>query len=316
MILKVSRYIDLETLLFPSFALPLFTRDNNVYIKRWGACSGLKIWIENNEVYIEHDSTQCIDYALNYVLGRWCSFETLSCSYGIRDERFSYVLSSLKELYPYMGVSTSPLDDIALFVSIFLSRNTDFHVNVVKWMNRMFMLCGDDWDCIVRILRERPTSIGSSYQIKQLAEVLPQYLELRDVVLASDSDTVKRELLKLKYVGPKVAFAYILFVKLDSRYAPLDVNFLTFLRQLRLVPEDCILPKKELCIRYSCDDCPSNNRCLEYIVRQYVERFAGLLQTIVYVHVKKLCKRKMCYLCPLKGVCRDADMSPQKVSTY
>ncbi|MEM2376360.1 MAG: hypothetical protein QXZ10_01960 [Sulfolobales archaeon] len=63
-------------------------------------------------------------------------------------------------------------------------------------------------------------------------------------------------------------------------------------------------PKKEMCLRHKCDGC--SYYCVISNLRQFFGKALGYLQTVSYIHVKELCKKRKCYACVLRkrGLCK------------
>ncbi len=286
-------------MLYPSFALPLLEVSAEHVRKIYGYCRGLEVRLEDSGLVALHSDPKCIEYA-KLVVGTW--FDPWKHLNEV-DEALRDVVEKLLDAYGWMGIATSPRDDVELFASIVLSRNTDYHTNVVRWMRRIleigigrFLEMGSD---------EVSKIVGRSYQIHQLREVLRNYLAIRDKLLQSGSLTVRRAIMEMKFLGPKTADAYLLFVKLDTSYAPIDRNLQTFVRMLGL--ENVLgneVPTKQICLKYlDCDSCPHES-CLLKGLRRYLGRMSGWFQTVAYVHAKIFCREKRCYECSLRSLCR------------
>lgn len=299
-VIKIDPRLNLSMLFYPSFILPMFEVRGDKAIKLWGACRGLTISKEDSKLAIKHDDRLCLDY-VDEILGFWSTPNRLD----VIENKYREFLELLVSGYSWFGIATSPLDDIEIFSSIFLSQNTDFHVNVVKWVRNIMEKYGS-----IEVLTNLKTAdivkhIGGSYQILNLVHALKQYLTYRNHLLEKNPEEVITYMLKIKGVGPKVSHAYLVFVRKSTIYAPIDRNLVSFLRNFD-VTFDLVadVPKKGYCIKYSCVTCPINIGCTYYRVRNAFKAFAAWVQTVAYVHNKLMCKPKSCYRCFLNKLCR------------
>lgn len=298
-VLQIDPKLDLGILLYPSFALPMFEVQGNKVVKLWGVCKGLTVYKKEVELIIEHNERECLDYAYE-VLGFWSSSSKISQVV----KKYSEFIKLLKSEYSWLGVATSSRDDIEIFTSIFLSQNTDFHTNVVKWVRTILKNYGSIEYILgmdkMRIVNE----VSGSYQVLNLAQALKEYLRYRDTILRSDDEAAKKYLLKIEGVGPKVSHAYLMFVKKSTVYAPIDRNLISFLSKFEITSNIIAnMPRKDMCIKHTCNTCPNNINCTYYRIRNAFGTFSAWVQTVAYVHNKFVCKRKLCNKCFLKWIC-------------
>lgn len=299
-VFEVDPRLDLYMLIYPSFIFPLVDVSKDRIVKRWGVCKGLAIYKDGAKLIVEHKDAFCINYAKE-ILGLWSIPYITSVTNGKGVELVKVLINR----YGWFGIATSSLDDVELFSAIFLSQNTDFHVNVVRWLQRCFKLYGSV-EKILNIDEDRlAKDIGTSYQVLKLAQALKVYLSYRDRILKSDAEEAKRYLLQIKGVGPKICNAYILYVKKNTLYAPIDKNLIDFLSKfdstLDIVAD---LPRKNMCLKYYCNMCPRKARCTYYIFRERFKELSGWMQTMAYVHNKLFCRHRLCKSCSLKFLCR------------
>lgn len=303
-IINVNRKIDLNKLLYPSFILPLIEMNTitNELFKRWGYCKNLKIRKDNGNIVIVHEEKRCIEYA-DEILGLWFDIDKHRKDVG---KNYQELIEGMIEMHGEIGIATSSNDDVEIFSSIFLSRATDFHRNTVRWLRNALSMFEDlnripYLDNLDSIL----TSVGNSFQIKQWITVLRDYLNLRNAIRCEiDIQNIKSRLLRMKFVGPKVAYAYILFILKNTSYAPIDRNFLEFLKRFSVTrPLIGAVPQKRLCMVYTCEHCTYKKVCTLYRVRDAFSRMSGWLQTMAYLHVKTLCNAKGCNICRLRDQC-------------
>ena len=271
--------VDLDLTLYVSFALPMYRRIGSCWVKIFGYGAGTAIcYGEALRCY----GNLCSDDALKYVLGLWLDVER-----GLQETegRARAIAEELVERFRCLGISASPWDPLAVLTSAFLSRRTDYHRNTVRWVRALLSRLGGleahDIGTIRRVALSLYEEYGS-YQLLQYAEVLGQ---LREVSLSrpANPDEVRRSLLRVKYVGPKVAHSFILHSGLDGTWAPVDVHYERFLRRHSLLGEGRLLPPKALCSRYSCPSCPLSSSCVYAYTREVFGRLNGFVQTAAYV---------------------------------
>lgn len=298
---------NFEILFYPSFILPLLNVSKTKVKKIWGFCSELSMEISGNKIILVHSNSECIDYA-EEILGLWST--PLRIKPDISKEYREFV-DMLIESYEWLGIATSSRDDLEIFTSIFLSKNTDFHVNVVKWVRNILEKYGC-MEFLLHINEENVLkSIGRSYQIREFINVLRKYAEFRKILLfQNDISTIKRILLNIKGVGPKIVNAYMLFIKKHTYSAPVDRNLINFLKKFEatynIISE---LPKKNLCVKYLCSSCPIKSRCTYYRFVENFKSLSGWIQTVAYLHNKMLCNKKFCDKCNLKNLCIEKNSS-------
>ncbi|MCC6030883.1 MAG: hypothetical protein LM586_04480 [Desulfurococcales archaeon] len=270
---------DFRILFHPSYVLPMidFIGDNTA-VKSYGVCSGMRL-IRHRRSYeaIDHRS-ECVDYA-RYVLGVW-----------LLDQKISEINLSEKDpfytlyyKYKYYGMAVSPLDDVIIFSTIFLSQNTNYHKNTVKWMRRILSLYKDPLN-LLKIDREKIMKIiGRSYQITRLVDSLRCYIEKRDEILKRDV----RTLLRCPWIGVKTYFAYRLHVLLDTKYIPLDKNLIRYLSRFFDV-KNYKMPRKKLCLIYrECSFCDLRDSCLEASLQNRYKDLGGWLQTLTFTELTR-----------------------------
>lgn len=232
--------------LHPSLTLALVEKVGGRYVKKFGVKKGVEV---SSDVYLS---------------GRWYS----PWRY-INDVDRAHVdiLHKLLEKYgDCIGISISPGDEALIFTTAFLTQNTSYHVNVLRWTKAIFSTSEDP----LEIARIAP-AVGRSYQLQRLPKALGKYLELKP--------RRRAELLEIPGVGPKVADLYLLFTG-DTTAAPVDKHLMKAAPRLGLkgVP-----PDKKYCLKYTCDVCPLGGSCLRAQLARSFGRLAGWLQTVVYV---------------------------------
>lgn len=299
-VIEVDPKFNLYTLFYPSFILPIIKVHENKAVKLWGICKELVVSKKDSELVVKHEDKMCLDYA-DEILGLW----SIPAKLGIIEKKYREFVEVLMTEYSWFGIATSSLDDIEVFSSIFLSQNTDFHINVVKWIRSIMEKYGSIEAIGSLKASDIIKNVSSSYQVLNLVHVLKEYLRYRELILKKNPEEAILYMLKIKGIGPKVSHAYLVFVRKSTIYAPIDRNFISFLRKFEatfnLIAN---APKKDYCINYSCGVCPINTNCTYYRVRNAFNAFTAWIQSIAYVHNKIMCKHKFCNKCFLKKLCR------------
>uniref|UniRef100_A0A7C4D145 Uncharacterized protein n=1 Tax=Ignisphaera aggregans TaxID=334771 RepID=A0A7C4D145_9CREN len=302
-IINISIDLDFELLFYPSFALPLLDVHRDKVRKRWGNCAGLVIEKNNDKIKLYHSRTECLEYA-EEILGLWSLPKRIASNVSRRYRDF---VERLVEKYEWFGIATSSQDDVEIFSSILLSKNTNFHTNVVRWIRNMLERYGYVSALLNIDMREISEYIGKSYQIYELMYVLRIYMKLRDNILSlNDAYLLKKLLLGIKGVGLKVFNAYMLFVKKNTFYAPIDRNLVNFLKRFELTSNIVVeIPRKDLCKKYICNSCVLKYTCSYYRFQEAFKELSGWIQTIAYVYNKTRCSKALCSTCILKDLCRE-----------
>ncbi|MEM4929307.1 MAG: hypothetical protein QXE20_05755 [Acidilobaceae archaeon] len=295
--IKVGENFKASDILYPSFARPLFdiSEDGKKAVKRWGFCSGAVLSSEGDHIVVRHEKRECVDYGA-YLTGVWSVPERSSPPRG-------GVLSELVELmlesYRTFGVSTSPKDDYVVFTSIFLSRNTDYDKNTIRWVRELLYRL-DDFSKIAELKgRDILKLVGSSYQLRQLPSALKCYSRVRSEVLEGRH----QEMLKCSNVGPKVYHSYMLHVLLRKDIAPIDINLTRFLNMFSDWKLGLEKPEKRKCLKHQCEFCPTSHKCAESMLRRELGDLLGWFQNATYYHFKNYCKLSRCFKCPLNNIC-------------
>jgi endonuclease III len=192
-------------------------------------------------------------------------------------------VEGVRRLLHRIALVASPWDAESIAIAVFLSRRTSYVANVLRWVRTLLRDAYDpetgrvDTDAI----RKRARTI-TSYQVQQLIDVLD---ELIDSVRWSGggAEEVRRRLLQVPYVGPKVADATLLFTGLSCRVAPYDTHL------SRLLSEEGIphkQPSKTMCLRYgaNCLTCSYRRYCGTGVTVERYGEWSGLIQTAAYVY--------------------------------
>ncbi len=272
---------DLHLTMAPSFVRALFERRGDAYVKAAGRSRGAVVYQDGE-----------------YVVGEGCGEEELLRWSGLwlGRELVEERAGPLAAAYPGLGLAVDPFDRHLVFVAVFLSRATSWEANVLRWCRAIFSRS----ETLDELLSLDFSELGGSFQLRQLGPALRAYAE---APRAGDPWELRRALLAIPHVGPKLADAYLLFAGIDASAAPIDRHAHRMARRLGLGGGQ---PRKELCARYGCPECPRAGVCLRARMSELYGPAAGWVQTAFYVHDRALCARRACAECPLRGICLEA----------
>ncbi len=285
-VLEAWDEFDLATSLMASFSFPLFEpKDEQTFIKIYGFGRGLKLRGHVGMVCYEG----CGPSEASLLSGAW--FDPLENAKRLKRRKAAY-LYELWQAFPGLGIAVDPWDLRAMFYSVFLSRNTDYHTNTVRWVRQMVLRAGDE----IGLARLDPRDFGSSYQLAQLAEIKDDVSAVLDALVPGPGlmgsegafSSIKARLLALPHVGPKTVHALGLFCFGLTQLAPADRHLVAVARALGLAGEDTRLPRKELCMRYDClrgpEVCPQARWCITAILMRELGHMAGWFQTAAFLY--------------------------------
>ncbi len=279
---------DLDLTLYPSFTLVFFEKVRGKWVKVLGKYAGLKFSIRKGVLEANIGDE---DVVLN-LSGLW--FDPKEYLKDVKRE-FRDVVSKVVEVYRKLRLAINPYDREAMFVTVVLSQRTSFHVNVIKWVRKIF---------------EKENfpdfSVSRSYQVERAKEAYKTCIK----VLKEDREVTislwnlrKSLLSKCRNVGVKTADAYLLFTRRNATFlAPADTHFHRFIWRMFLVKKET--PRKNYCIKTSCEQCPLLDKCITGWAMKIFGKLAGWVQTVAYVHDKKYCFKNKCSICPLKHICK------------
>ncbi|MEM1597516.1 MAG: DNA lyase [Pyrobaculum sp.] len=234
----------LELTLYPSLVLALL---DGRYVKKFGVKKG---------VYAGDDL---------YMSGRW--YNAWQYVGDVEREAVDYIYPLLEKYGDCVGISTSPGDEDLLFVVAFLTQNTNYHTNVLRWAEALF----SRGERLEDVARQAP-EVGRSYQLQRLPPAVAQYLKL-------GRPRRRQTLLSIPGVGPKVADLFLLFTG-DTAAAPVDKHFMRQAPRLGLRGGP---PKSAYCKKYDCGTCPAAGSCLRRQAEEKYGRLAGWVQTLSYL---------------------------------
>lgn len=277
---------DLILSIRASFSLPLFQEVGRSSIRKlYGYKRGLEL--EHRVGTLVYRG--CLPSEALLLSGAWFNpFEGIK---KLRRRQAAYIYVLL-EVFPGLGLAIDPWDMRAMFYSIFLSRNTDYHANTVRWVREMALRAKDE----AGLASLDPREFGSSFQLAQLSEIKPKL----DGVLSSVKPglgilgsegafrELKAKLLSLPYVGPKTVHALGLFCFGLTQLAPADRHLLSISRALGVVEEDVKVPRKALCSQYDCArgpvPCPMARECITSLLMRRLGLMAGWFQTAAFLY--------------------------------
>ncbi len=297
---KIVKYrfnIDLDLSMYPSFASVMFKRiSRNTWVKYWGVGRGTVIYVRNGELICEGNI--CDDEELIKLwCGAWYDPVNMLKRIGLRNE----VRDLIKELMMCLKglrLVINPIERLPILLATFLSRRTDYHLNVIKWVEKILTKC---LSRDLNLNRECLLEVGSSYQLKQLNEVLDSLESIAGLNTLDHPWRIRGKLLKVKYVGPKVADSYLLFTTTSGLFTPSDIHYLRFLKYTGLInylsSKGLLIPNKHLCLRYGpeCNRCSLSIRCLTGQSIHLFGELSGYVQTMAYV-IDKLLSNRASYL--------------------
>ncbi len=283
--LEVWSEFNLSLSLEASFSLPLFKKlKPNSFVKIYGHSVGLIFKIEKNATYYRGCNLQ--DALL--FSGAWFNPIENVKKLGRREAAYIY---KFLEVFPGLSIAINPWDLRAMFYSIFLSRNTSYYTNTVRWLHDMAVKAGNEEN----LASLDPRSFGRSYQLIQLAEVKPKLDGILNSLipgfrLINSIDVfshIKAKLLSLPYVGSKSVHAFGLFCLGLTWLAPADRHLISIVKSMGIVNDKVKTPEKKLCMENNCLidlKCPMFKNCLTAKLMHDFGVMAGWLQTATYLY--------------------------------
>lgn len=250
------------TLLY-SFLLPLFDIEETgygfVFRVSHGRYSGLECFFREESLETTCRTPGGVDPAVLSLLGvdKRDVFKEIGRLTGLERP----VSSNVSLIY-------NPSYKLLVAYSVFLSRNTDYYVNTVKWAREA--------------IEGSPTS--NSYIVREFVSVSS---EIRRAIEGAKSPLEEAlKLMSVRGIGPKTVHAYLLHAYGLTRYAPVDRHYARFLGAT--VKQ----PSKRKCLkqRLDCENCELS--CAYALASNLLGSFNGAVQSLVYIESRLLSKRR------------------------
>ena len=332
--IRVEDPYNLELTLFPSFVLTIYRRRGDAW-ERYAGKVPIRAFVQQVEerLLVEllkpSDRDEEVEEVLSLELGTW--HPPFEQRIGEAPPRFAEVLSRLSHMYRGVRLSIAPHEADLLFVAVALSKRTDYHRMVLKWLQKLWEVFGGDLEEIAEASKEELVRVGTSYQVMELPALVSQFLELKkssrtqsllkaQSLRRSDVFELRTLLLRrIKGIGPKAVDAFLMSTKKAPWLLPCDANLQRIVSRTGLV-KGFVSPQKALCARYACDRevadelemefCPlaEDGRCLVALLSDLGE-LRQWFQTLCYIHGKLRCLplKPRCGDCALLEICEYAE---------
>lgn len=207
--------------------------------------------------------------------------------------KFSQLVYNLLEAYAGLSLAVDIFDPLHIFIAAFLSQNTSYRANVLRWTRELWRAAEDPL-----YAAEAAPKVGGSFQLKRL----PEAVRCVAGEWPRDPYKLRSVLVNCRYVGPKTADATLLFAMAETTVAPVDRHFLSLVRRLSLFPK-ASPPAPAYCRKFPCPECPKRGTCIRWLASRYFGRLAGWVQTAFFIHDAEVCSRGMCRECTLRAMC-------------
>jgi hypothetical protein len=181
--------------------------------------------------------------------------------------------SLFKDLCKWINVEKCIVDQVSLIYepayknivaySVYLSRNTNYYINTLKW---------------VREAIEMGVVDSTSFIPREFNRVKREI----DHVLSTRLDPISEalSLMKIRGFGVKSANAYLLHAYGLTQYAPIDRHYARLLNTLKPTSKATCLHKGKLQCSICSVDCPYR------IAHSTLGEFNGVVQSLVYIHAR------------------------------
>ena len=277
----VSGSVDLDLSLYLSFTLPLFTKRGVCWVKEYGFGRGSTLCSDGD---VRCYGEGCSETFATYLAGLWIDKDK---ALELVEGRAREVAEDVVSRFHCLGVPASPWDTFEVLTAAFLSRKTDYHTNTVRWVRLLLSYLSLEQNLTLEsVLRCSGRVYGEfrSYQLLQYHQVVREiYAVSLATRVVKEVGKLRMELLRIRYIGPKVADSFILHAGLDPSRAPVDVHYVRFLKRWGLVGGDLVVPSKVYCSRYSCSSCPLAPRCISNYTSTLFKSLNGFIQSATYV---------------------------------
>ncbi|MCD6488830.1 MAG: hypothetical protein J7K21_06370, partial [Desulfurococcales archaeon] len=161
MIINLEEHYDLCLTLLPSFIYPLFEMFNKFsYKKIIGYCQDSILTQKGDIIELSGCNNPKVLYEWG---GLW--FDPVNYVSDV-DHRYLIFVEKLIDKYHGVRMAISPIDAPWVFISVFLSRATDFYRNTVRWVRKIARKNPLDPFNI------DPDIIGKNFQLQQLKMIM------------------------------------------------------------------------------------------------------------------------------------------------
>ncbi len=169
----------------------------------------------------------------------------------------------------YVTLIYEPRDKELILYSVYLSRNTDYYINTVKWVYELVT---------------RGVVSSTSYTIREFTKRRHDLRQVLDKNIDPISEAI--ELLSVKGVGVKSAKAYLLHAYGLTIHAPIDRHYASV---LGVKPRQ---PSKRFCTtrRLECFSC--THSCLYGYTTRLLGPLNGIVQSLSYIYGRLKSKRR------------------------
>jgi len=300
------------------------------------------IQISQNEIMVCSEnafSSTILSYIKN-AIGLWNE------NYSLQQEDN---VKRLSGLYPGLRVPRFQENLLDLLTAILCSQHTKVE-NARRWFlflknyyRRIYPILSMD---PYRIMEESKKVSGKSigYRARYIKETLT-YLsrdnyspeeELKKIIYKNNVEKSRRELINMKFIGPKTADCFLLNALGDINIPPIDVNVKRVLDRLKSNLALMNLPQASYCKKYICDSesvesCPiylktlevlegdKNNYdsgCLRAALKIKFNK-SGWVQALLFLFGMEFCKSKipLCQNCIIKENCKGPQIIYQPIKS-
>lgn len=281
--LEVWDCFNLESSLKVSFTLPLYTTDSEGwYVKVYGYKRGLKFKCKSRVLKYKG----CNEFEAKILSGLW--FNPLEEAKRLsRSSR--RVFEELWELTPGLSIAIDPWDPKIVLYTIFLSKNTNYHINTVKWVKTITSKFKSEEE----LENLKVETIGSNYQILQLSKIKTSIDKILSRLKPYTRQTsVKsgyyklKNLLEIPYIGPKTFYAHALFTLGITKCTPTDRHLIRTGKTFKFLSGKLRVPEKKYCRIYDCvyeKNCKIIDKCIHGVMIDKFKTLSGWIQTSTYL---------------------------------
>lgn len=275
------------------------------------------------------------DYLLRDVTGLW--YEPKATT---KDDRATRILTVLSErVFPGVRIPRLWLSKWEVLCSVLFSIHAKMPLSR-SWFASLYRSRGRNWKALCDMLPEEIMALTAAdsgqsagfrarYLLGAIKDLYQQYPGSQDplqTVSCTSRLKLRMRLMKIYYVGPKVADCFLLNAMGDVSTPPVDVNVYRVAQNLGILPPYLGLPSAELCAACACTSeesrtegvplCPKaerTNSLLEGMTQSVsgtcvraalTTKFsdAGWVQALLFLYGQRYCTRYFpsCRTCELK----------------